>query len=41
MCPTLLGRLQTRIVILIIPAILAGILSLLTADAEWIALIGR
>lgn len=40
MCPTLLGRLQTRIVVLILPAILAAILSLVTGNAEWLALIG-
>lgn len=40
MCPTLLGRLQTRIVILILPAFLAALLSLLTSNGEWLALIG-
>ncbi|MCU0309002.1 MAG: hypothetical protein MUE51_14800 [Thermoleophilia bacterium] len=40
MCPTLLGRLQTRVVILILPAILAALLSLVTGNAEWVALVG-
>lgn len=40
MCPTLLGRIQTRIVVLILPALLAGLLSLLTGNGEWLALIG-
>lgn len=40
MCPTLLGRLQTRIVILLLPAVLAALLSLLTGNGEWLALVG-
>jgi hypothetical protein len=40
MCPTLLGRLQTRIVILLLPAVLAALLSLITGNGEWLALVG-
>lgn len=40
MCPTTLGRVQTRWAILIIPAIVATIISLIDGRPGWIVLIG-
>ena len=40
MCPTPIGRIHTRVAILVLPAVLGTILSITTGRADWIVLIG-
>ena len=40
MCPTPIGRIHTRVATLVIPAILATLISIVTGEAGWIVLIG-
>jgi hypothetical protein len=40
MCPTTLGRIETRVATITLPALFAGILSLVQWRPSWIALIG-
>lgn len=40
MCPTILGRIETRVATITLPAIFAGILSIVQWNPNWIALIG-
>lgn len=39
-CPTVLGRVQTRVVTMAVPAVLAVILSLVAGDEGWIVTLG-
>jgi hypothetical protein len=40
MCPTTIGRLHTRVATIVLPALLGLVVSLITRDGDWIALIG-
>jgi hypothetical protein len=40
MCPTPIGRIHTRVAILVLPAVLGTLISLATGEAGWIVLIG-
>ena len=40
MCPTLMGRIHTRVAVITLPALLALILTLVTGDGDWLLLVG-
>ena len=40
MCPTPIGRIHTRVFTIFLPAVLGGILSLITGELDWIVIIG-
>jgi hypothetical protein len=40
MCPTPTGRIHTRVAIFGLPVVVAGIVSLITGEVEWLVLVG-
>ena len=40
MCPTPIGRIHTRVATIVLPALLATVISIITSNPDWIVLIG-